>query len=181
VSGGASTTVSGVLTDTETAQPLAGREVTVQTQPAGQLTWATQQTVATTASGSVSVPEQPLVNTAYRLVAASADGYAAVTSKSVAVAVQPVLTVTGHVRAAAHSTVDLKVASTPKQGGQQVTLQRRRHGVWGAVSSAHLSSAGRHTFGVQVGKAGVEKYRLVEAATSQHAAASSRAFVITVH
>jgi hypothetical protein len=180
VVGGAATVVNGTLTDLATADPLAGREVAIERRRAGQSTWTTVRTVTTSASGSVTLPVRPIVNTAYRLAAAAAGGYAAVTSHPVRVQVRPLLTVAGNRRVPAHSPERLTVSSTPKQRGR-VRLERRRHGHWVVIVHGNLGPAGRHVFTVHPGAAGTAKYRVVVGPTSRHLAAISNRLVITVH
>jgi hypothetical protein len=173
--------ITGTLTDTETTAPLAGRDVTVERRPAGSAGWATVRTSTTATAGTVSVTVRPAVNTSYRLVAVAAGGYMAATSKTINVHVRPRLTLTGHDRVKVSAAAHVKVTSTPKQRDQSVSLQRRKHGRWVTIAHAALGSAGRHTFTVHFAHTGAVKCRVIEAATSQHLAATSRTLAITVH
>jgi hypothetical protein len=180
VVGGASTVVTGSLTDLVTDVPLAGHEIAVERRRAGQSSWTIYRTVDTSPSGAVGVTVRPVVNTSYRLVAAAGDDYAAVTSDSVRVKVRPLLTVSGHHRVAAKSADHLTVTSAPEQRGR-VTLQRRRHGHWVVTTHGKLGPTGERRFTIHPARVGIARYRVVLAATDRHLGATSDPLVVTVH
>lgn len=181
VIGGASTVITGTLTDAATHAPLAGHQVTVSSESAGAKSWTTIGSAQTTTAGTVSVTVRPTLTTAYRLVAASAGGYPGTTSKVVTVRVQPRLTLSAaHRRVAAKRGDTLTVISHPALGAQRVVLQLRVHGRWATLQGARLSAKGRHSFVVHIAKVGLARFRVIEPPTIRHLLAHSRSLAITI-
>jgi hypothetical protein len=178
--GGASTVISGQLTDAASSAPLSGTLVTVQNRPAGRTVWTNGASSLTSVSGSVRLTVRPTANTAYRLLAAAAGGYAGTTSSQVEVDVRPRIAIAAAHRHVTVGELDrLSVTSTPAQPGQQVDLQQSVDGSWTTMRVGHLSHAGRQLFTIRLAHGGTGRFRVIEPADARHVAAASPALDIT--
>jgi hypothetical protein len=176
---GASTTVTGVLTDAS-GSTVAGVTARLQ-QSSGSDGWRqvpVTTSALTNASGTVRWTITPSQNEQYRISSGATGDYLAALSDPASVQVQPKLTLHPLAVAATGVTSHLTGTVRPAIAGT-IELQQVVHSTWRTVAQAGARS-GRFSFPITPTAIGVQRYRLVEAANTLHLASISSTIQIEV-
>ncbi|HWA65513.1 MAG TPA: peptidoglycan-binding protein [Mycobacteriales bacterium] len=175
---GASTVVTGTLTDAAGAVGGVTAELQQSTGAGAWLPAAGTQAATTNSAGAVRWTVTPRQNERYRVSSPATSNYLAAVSPPASVEIVPVLTLHPVEVAAAGVTFHLTGTVRPAIAGT-LQLQRRNGTTWRPVAQAGAGS-GRFSFAVTPTVVGPVRYRVVEAANAEHGAASSPAIRIEV-
>ena len=149
---------------------LPGRSVQLQRRVVGTTAWTHVGTLTTDADGAVQGQVQPTDTQDLRLVAGDA------TSLAVRVAVAWSLTSRLSARSVQLGrTVSLSGTLRPAVAGHRVHLQQWSGGVWRAVTSAPVTTAGAFSFAVRPSASGWSAYRVWTGSDPRHTMATGLA------
>jgi hypothetical protein len=172
---GGHTTLSGRLSDQQSGNGLAGRQVNLWAEPAGTAGWQSAGTATTGADGSFHLAVAPAATTAYRASFAGSDTHATAESAQVTVTVRTRVSArksAASIRRGQRFTVTGTVS--PNHAGQRVYLQRLVNGAWKTATTGTLSAGSGYTLRATPPTTGRLTYRVYKSADRDHAAASAK-------
>jgi type VII secretion-associated serine protease mycosin len=181
---GASSTVSGVLTRTNTdgtTEPVVGAAAQLYYQKKGATTWVLAGTATSGDTGAVALVHKSSFGLTYRWQYAGSTSVVGTTSGTVVVNVLPAITST-------MSPTSIKLGASakltgtvqPGHAGTKVTLQRLVGTSWSNVTTATLSSTSGYTFTIKPTAKGTSTYRVRFPGDTDHTAAAGPNRTLTV-
>jgi hypothetical protein len=176
---GGSVLLSARLVQADTASPLAGRSVVVESRPAASSKYAPAGTLHSRADGSVSFTAKPRSSTVYRFRYVGANGE---TASAATAGVSVRLTIAGALNAAVGRVgqhLSLKGHVSPALGGY-VYRQQLVGRSWTTLARTAVTRTGTFAFPVVPIVKGVKTYRVTMPGSSSYASTVSASMRLTV-
>jgi hypothetical protein len=177
---GASWRLSGVLRDG--SSPLASRKVTLFAQKYGTTSWSTVATVTSTSTGTYAFTVKPSYSTRYRVGYVGSGAIGGAYSPAVGVAVAPtVIMAMSRASVSYGGYVTFSTSVRPGHAGATAVLQRWNGKSWVTVTSRRLSSTSAASARIKPPARGINKYRWVLPAHTDHSVGVSATASLRVY
>lgn len=164
-----------------TGRPVVGKKVVVQAQKVGSTTWSTVATPTTNSTGHFLYTVQPAVSTRYRFGFAGVTGIGGAWSTTTTVTLAPAISVrTSRNNFGLGGTATLSTTVAPNHRGRTILLQRWNGSAWKTLTSRVLSSTSTASATVRPPVRGVNSYRWLLAAHTDHGTGTSATMRLTV-
>jgi len=172
--------VTGTLLDATDGSPLSNVAVELLGAPEGHALQPLAQG-STDASGSVTFPVRPGLNTAYALAFAGGGNYESGQSQDTVVQITPQVTLSsGYTTASKPRTAIFTTHTRPHVAGIPLLVQLFSNGHWRTLGAIKSRASGNEQFSVTFQRRGKNVIRLFHKADQQYAATKSNSSTVTI-